>query len=167
MNELRYEIRTWEEDGRRHLRMKVNLLVKPYVRQTRTTRWRDDESGERARQYNETQGTLRDAVTLILLKEGISSFGKTKLGFASWFWLCPKKVFRVKKNTWIDDPSRCDLNNLEKAIEDALNGAMYPDDVWIWKRERGFKMLGEDDWFAVHVWELSDDEFLELEEWVA
>ena len=164
VSELPYQIREWREpDGRRHVCLKVNLLVKPYVRQTRTTRWRSDAHGQRAQEYNEAQAAIRDAVTLIMLKKHIEPLKGPKLGFQADFWLLPKKVFRNVKHTWVDDPKKVDLGNLEKGLEDSLQGALYKNDVRIWRRGQGGKHLGEDDWFFVHVWELPEGD-LKVEE---
>ena len=164
MTELVYDVKEWCEDRRRHVMLRVDMLVKPYVRQTRTTRWATDKDGVptmaalRAQAYNENQAAIRDAVTVMMIKADLPPFGKVKLGFEASFWMCRKEVFGRKRKTWEDDPAKCDLNNLEKAIEDALKGPFYPDDVWIWKRGEGVKMASDEDRFVVHVWELSDSE---------
>ena len=134
---LQYEAKEWLVDGRRNLLLTAALPVFPYTRQTRTTRWRDHPSGARARAYNESRATLRDALTAIMLAERLQPFGPVPLGMAASFWL---------KN-----PSRIDLSNLDKALEDAGNSILFPDDIWIWHRGCGGKALGEPR-FRLHLW---------------
>lgn len=137
---LEYDAKEWLVDGRRNLLIVVALPVMPYVRQTRTTRWRTDHrSGARARAYNESRATLRDALAGIMLAERLKPFEATFLGMASNFWL---------KN-----PGSADLGNLEKALEDGANQILYPDDRWIWHRGFGFKAKGGPR-FKLHLWEI-------------
>ena len=137
---LEYEAQQWMIDGRRNLLIIVALPVMPYVRQTRTTRWRQDHpAGARARAYNESRATLRDALAGIMLAKHLKPLPAAPLGMASSFWL---------KN-----PSTSDLGNCEKALEDAANKILYPDDRWIWHRGNGFKAKGTPR-FRLHLWEL-------------
>ena len=116
------------------------MAVMPYVRHTRTTRWRHGHaSGVRARAYNESRAALRDALTGIMLAEGISPFPAVKLGMASKFVMPKANV--------------TDLGNYEKALEDACNGIVFPDDRWIWKRGEGGKEVGQPGRFTLKLWE--------------
>ena len=96
---LEYKASQWQSGGSRHLSLTVMQRVMPYVRQTRTTRWREGHpSGKRAREYNEARAALRDALAGILLAEGAAPFGPVPLGLASSFW--------------VRSPGRVDLGNL-------------------------------------------------------
>jgi len=119
--------------------IEVALRVMPYVRQTRHSRWRDDALGQRARDYNESRALLRDAIAAIMMAERIEPFRERPLGMAACFWL--------------EAPGRCDLGNLEKALEDAISGVLIPDDRWIWVRGSGRKERGPDR-FRLQVWEV-------------
>lgn len=155
MKSLEWDIEEWVENGLRHVRLRMGLRIMPYVRQTRWTRWRSDHrSADRAQEYNRVRGEIRDAVYLIMQARGIKPFKETRLGFEASFWLKPKRVFSGARWAWIDDPWQIDLGNLEKALEDALQGVLLPNDRWIWRRGRGDKHEGEEDAFEVHVWEL-------------
>jgi Holliday junction resolvase RusA-like endonuclease len=155
MRELDWHIEEWNEGGLRHVRLKMGLRVMPYVRQTTGTRWRSDHrSGERAQEYNRARGEIRDAVYLVMQARGVKPFKEVKLGFEASFWLSPKRLFTGKRWVTVDNPERIDLGNLEKALEDALQGVLLPNDRWIWKRGQGEKHEGEEDAFEVHVWEL-------------
>ena len=81
-------------------------------------------------------------MTGILLAEHIEPFPAAPLGMASSFWL----IY----------PGKVDLGNLEKALEDAANETLYPDDRWIWHRGFGFKARGEPK-FRLHLWETDPD----------
>lgn len=154
MKALEWEIEEWQEHGLRHVRLRMYLRVMPYVRQTRVTRWRSGHrSADRAQEYNRVQKEIRDAVYLVMQARGVKPFKETKLGFEASFWLKPKQVFTGRKWTWVDSIWHIDLGNLEKALEDALQGVLLPNDRWIWQRGSGAKHDGEDA-FDVHVWEL-------------
>ena len=85
---LEYEVSDWIIDGSRYLLITAALPVMPYVRQTRTTRWRSDHpSGARVRAYNESRATLRDALTAMMRAKPFQPFGPVRLGMASSFWL--------------------------------------------------------------------------------
>ena len=136
---LDYEATEWVEQGCRHLLITAAVPVMPYVRQTRNTRWRSDHpSGIRARAYNESQAYLKQAIWGIMLERELQPFDPVPLGMASSFWL--------------ERAGSTDLGNLEKALEDAANTILYPDDRWIWERGVGFKAKGEPR-FRLHLWE--------------
>ena len=135
---LEYEVKDWLVDSRRNLLIEAALGVFPYTRQTRTTRYRDDASGRRATAYNEARATLRDTLMAIMLANRLKPFGRVPLGMSSSFWL--------------KHAGSTDLGNLEKALEDAANSILYPDDRWIWRRGPGFKAQGKPR-FSLHLWE--------------
>jgi len=150
MEELRWRHREWRVGGRRHLVLWLNLPVAPYTRQTRGTRWRDDRRGEAVQAYNASLGALRDAVRACMVQEGVAAFPARPLGLAATFWGAPPR--RV---------GQIDLGNLEKAAEDALQGALIPNDRWVWERcdpgpcRHGAKLVGQEDAVEVHVWEVA------------
>lgn len=156
LDSLKYQIEEWvNEDGKRHVWLLLSLRVVPYVRQTRNSRWRDDKVGDRVREYNDSQAAIRDAVSLVLRKEMVQPFGQVSLGMALDVFLCPKRIMG-KRMSVIDDVRRADLGNYEKACEDALQGALFPNDKLIWRRGEGGKHIGKEDYFEVHVWELME-----------
>lgn len=147
MEALRWRHREWRVAGRRHLVLWLNLPVVQYTRQTRGTRWRQDRRGAAVQAYNTSLAALRDAVQAFMTQEGVEAFPPRPLGLAATFWVAPPR--RV---------GQIDLGNLEKAIEDALQGALIPNDRWVWVRcdplpcRHGEKCEGEDA-VELHVWE--------------
>lgn len=69
--ELKYRAYESYEKGLRRVVLWMNVRVMPYVRQTWTTRWSYSKASERVREYNENQGAIRDAVVMVMRKEGI------------------------------------------------------------------------------------------------
>ncbi|MDD5092818.1 MAG: hypothetical protein PHV74_00335 [Dehalococcoidia bacterium] len=118
--------------------------VLPYVRQTRNSRWRDDEVGERVRAYNDQQARLRDVLTWALKRTGFKELpvflDKPKIGFASSFWT--------------SQAGRADLSNFEKAAEDMCNKVIYADDVKIFQRGPGCKYKSDNLSMRIEVWAL-------------
>ncbi len=153
MPRLRWRLKEWTADGCRHVELWMNLRVMPYVRQTQKTRFRKDKRGQRAQEYNDAQATIRESVEHMMKQEGLKKFPERRLGFAASFWLKPKRVWAGRRHATVDDPEALDLGNLEKALEDALQGSLMPNDKYIWHRGEGEKYEGEDA-FLVHVWEL-------------
>jgi Holliday junction resolvase RusA-like endonuclease len=139
MDELKYKAGQYFVEDKRHVAMTIGLPIKPYVRQTRTTRWRRDAHGKAARDYNDSIGAFRDAVVLIMQNEGIQQFGKIPLGCA----------ITVRGNV-----GRADLGNLEKAVEDALNRSLWYDDHYVYVRGLGEKAKSPQSSVQLHVWEL-------------
>jgi Holliday junction resolvase RusA-like endonuclease len=139
MDELTYKAGEYLVEEKRHVAMTVDLPIKPYVRQTRNTRWRRDSYGKAARDYNDSINALRDAMVLIMRKEGIQQFGKVPLGCAI---------------TVRGDVARADLGNLEKAVEDALNRSLWYDDHYVYVRGVGEKVKSTSPSIQLHVWEL-------------
>jgi len=109
-----------EINGARHIVVRFDgVVVMPYVRQTRRSRFRRDRAGDRAREYNELRASLRDALALILKMRRIEAFGKVRLGFSGLFW--DEKV------------SRKDIDNLVKAAMDVCSDILIPDDCWVYR----------------------------------
>ncbi len=152
--DLRGCVREWVQDGRRHLLIRANLRVMPYVRQTKATRWGSGKAAARAQEYNEARAAVRDGVAYLMRQRGVAPFGKVRLGFACSVWLRPKKVWTGKTTSTVDSMASLDLGNLEKALEDAFNGVVYPDDSPIWRRGEGEKVVADEDGFVAHVWEV-------------
>jgi len=139
MDELTYKAGQYFVEDKRHVSMTVGLPIKPYVRQTRNTRWRRDAYGKAARNYNDSINALRDAMVLIMRKEGIEQFGKVPLGCSI---------------TVRGDVARADLGNLEKAVEDSLNRSLWYDDHYVYVRGPGEKVKDSTSSIQLHVWEL-------------
>ena len=49
MKNITWEVKDWEEDGKRHLSISLGMYVRAYVRMTGKTRWRGDYHGKYAR----------------------------------------------------------------------------------------------------------------------
>jgi len=138
--ELSWKMEEWHESDKRHLQVELGMWVKAYVRQTRLTKFRSDSNGKAARDYQGNQAALRDTFKLLMSHKGFEPFGKVPLG-------CSIAV---------EGPGamRPDLSNLEKAVEDAANKALWYDDRWIQVRGEGSKSKAEEDRLVVHIWEL-------------
>ena len=144
------EIKEWrDEQGRRHIRIEGWFRVYPAVRQNRATRW--GPRGGSAERYNASRALIRAAVALALKELRMQPFGPVRLGFASSFVLCRDKMLGERRRRSVET---VDLSNLEKALEDAMIGVLYPDDRWIFARGPGHKQGGPTDRFTVEVWEL-------------
>jgi Holliday junction resolvase RusA-like endonuclease len=141
LEEASWTCNEWrDEAGHRHLSVSLSVYVKAYVRQTRATRYRSDSHGKYARQYIDSQNTMKDLFRIILAQEGVEPFGKQPLGCSI--------------NVYGPNTLRSDLGNLEKAVEDAANGNIWHDDRWIYQRGPGFKAKSDKDWLELEVWEL-------------
>lgn len=126
--------------------IEVADCVFPYIRQTRTSRFRKDDIGERVRAYNDQQARLRDVVRMALKRLGVVAVpffgGKPKVGFSS--------SFRTPK------ANVCDLGNLEKAAEDLCNTVIYHDDKQITRRGVGEKEYSKNPSMRIEVWRVID-----------
>ena len=130
----------WHEGDKRHLQVELGMWVKAYVRQTRLTKFRNDSNGKAARDYQGNQAALRDTFVLLMNQQGFEMFGKVPLG-------CSIVVEGPRA-------MRPDLSNLEKAVEDAANGALWYDDRWIHVRGSGYKAKATEDRLMLHIWEI-------------
>ena len=131
----------WYAGAPRHLRILANLLVVPYTRQTFASRYRGDARGEKVRRYNDAKNAMQNAFVVLLREKGISPFSKeVRLGMALWVMV---------------PTERADLSNLEKAVEDAGNGALYHDDRQIRRRGEGGVIRGKPS-IDLHLWTLED-----------
>ena len=95
------------------LSVSMPIRVIPYVRMTQRSKW----GNPRAREYLDNQASIRDRVILIMAQHGIQPFDrKDEL----------KVHFKVVRTT-----KRGDFDNFIKAVADALQKAVYPDDKQI------------------------------------
>lgn len=123
----------------RSIRIKANLLVVSYTRQTFASRYRDGPRGAAVRRYNDAKNAMRDAFGLLLREKGIVPFAKG---------------VRIGMSLWVTVPTeRADLSNLFKAVEDAGNGVLYHDDRQIREYGPGGVRMGEA-WIVLYLWEL-------------
>ena len=94
----------------------AGLPIKPYVRMTQKGKW----SSPQAQEYMCNQQALRSEIYLDMLR------GKHKMLPAQTpLWIAIVYVAPVSQG------HRCDLDNITKAVLDACNGIVYPDDRWI------------------------------------
>ena len=140
LNELSWKMEQWYDGDKRHLKVELGMWVKAYVRQTRLTKFRGDSKGKAARDYQENQAMLRDTLVLLMLQQGYEMFGKVPPGCS----------------IMVEGPRamRPDLSKLEKAVEDAANGALWYDDRWIHVRGSGYKAKTTEDRLMLHIWEI-------------
>jgi len=114
--------------------------VIPAVRMTQRGKY----VSPRAQAYLGNQESIAVSVREIMKRYHIKPFeADTRLGFMARFEH-PKK--------WL----RGDLNNLEKALEDALQGVVYTNDRQIWERGAGAKLEAPTASFHVRVWRLNE-----------
>ena len=129
---------TWEPN--RSFLLTMAARVMPAVRMTRTGKWSD-----RPAKYQAIQGALRDRVILLMREHSIEPFPKdVRLALGASFYLTPGHA-------------RGDLGNLEKAVEDMLQGALYENDRCIWARLPGRKVHSKVNRFMVKVEVLQGD----------
>ena len=139
----------------RELRIEVPFAPIPYERRTRMGRFSD-----KAQRYHERQNAIRDFVRAWLVSNGNMSFPLfpkgTALALGVEVTLAPYETFVAGRNgtTHRRNVRPCgmmDLSNLEKAVEDALNGLLYHDDRQIVERLPGWKREGETDKLVIIV----------------
>lgn len=118
------------KDGVRQVTVRFDgLVVMPYVRQTRKTRWRADSLGRRAQQYNAMVAGLRDVLVISRNLAGVEPFGDVRLGFSGLFW--------VERRVNV-----MDLDNLLKATWDIARGVLFPDDRQVFVIDHAEKNRG-------------------------
>lgn len=94
----------------------AGVPIKPYVRMTQKGKWTDPQ----AQEYISNQELLRFAISLQMQQEHLEMLpGQTPL------WIAIVYVAPVSQG------HRADASNILKAIEDACNKIVYPDDRWI------------------------------------
>lgn len=100
----------------RSVRIEIDHPVAPYLRRTHQGRF-----SPRATAYHANQDALKTLLTLWMREGGFEPWGKdARLALGC--------EFRLSKRV-----GNTDLSNLVKAIEDAGNGVLYPDDRQIWE----------------------------------
>ena len=112
-----------------------DVIVKPYVRMTRRGKY----VNKQAKVYMRNKFVLQFKIKEDMRKRGHQMFpGQTPL------WA---KIF-------IQVPSsqghRCDIDNIAKAILDACNNIVYPDDRWIDELEIK-RVIGERNYFHLYA----------------
>jgi Holliday junction resolvase RusA-like endonuclease len=139
MTEMRAEPR-WEGDpykitagtdanGLRYVEFSLDRPVLPAVRQTQKGKY----VVERARDYNAWSQGTRDQLLLIMRREDIDPFEPGHdLRLSAAIKLAPRVIDvqqdRGSHKRQIHPALTSDLNNLVKALEDAIQGALYVND---------------------------------------
>jgi hypothetical protein len=108
----------------------------PYVRMTRRGKWVQ----ERALLYLASQGTLKAIFREQMLANGWEPFRREPLGME----IAITMPGRLHKQ---------DLDNQEKAIIDAAQGIVFPNDCWI-DEKHSKREIGGDWLITVRVWRL-------------
>ena len=93
-----------------------DLPVMPYVRMTQKGKW----SSPRAQEYLANRSCLEFGI-----KRALSEGGHYMLPAQTPLWIA---IIYVAPR---EQGHRCDTDNLLKAVLDACNGIVYPDDRWI------------------------------------
>ena len=125
-----YVIREWTDAAdRRLIEFSIDRPVFPAVRQTQRGKY----VVTRAREYNDWANGTRDQLLLIMRREGIEPFGSRRgLNLTATIRLAPRAVdvgVGVDGHVRLIHPAKTsDLNNLVKAVEDAMQGALYKND---------------------------------------
>ena len=131
------------------------LPVYPAVRQTRGTRWRTGPDGKPTRSalaamvYNESQGTLKDALTGIMLAERMPPFSFEQpplLGLSLAVWESDQRRLKV-----------ADLDNYLKAVKDAANEILWKDDRFVRRYGEVSLETAAEPSFRLSVWCLRQD----------
>ena len=138
MMDIPVDIRESERDGRRLVRLTLHRRMMPYVRQTVRSRWGGSRWARRVREYNDWRATVRDEVILAMRLCNVAPFGEVSLGMSV-------RLLGRRLNG--------DLSNYLKAVEDVLNGVLYPDDRLIVEYGPCSKERADEDRTEVEVWE--------------
>tara|TARA_R110002020_G_scaffold86938_6_gene214601 strand:- start:5169 stop:5657 length:489 start_codon:yes stop_codon:yes gene_type:complete len=105
-----------------------NRPVVPYVRQTHRSRF-----SPRAIRYNNDQVALKDILNLAMLNFNIEPYDKNCKLFVS-------VEYAMKPDKQKNSVKRIDIDNIYKAVSDAMNNVVYHDDRQIYHtRIRKFK----------------------------
>ena len=98
------------------MKIRFDATIKPYVRMTKRGKYVDPQAME----YLASKGCLQVKIKELMSLHKIEMLpGQTAL--AVWITLgVPSK-----------QGHRCDVDNLAKAVLDACNGILYPDDRWV------------------------------------
>ena len=135
MTEIKWEgdaYRMTEEtdaSGRRYVEFSLDRPVRTAVRQTQRGKY----VVERAREYNAWSQGTRDQLLLIMRREDIDPFDPGhRLRLSATIKLAPRVIDvqqdRGSHKRQIRPAATSDLNNLVKALEDAMQGALYVND---------------------------------------
>ena len=107
----------------------TDIIFKPYVRMTQRSKWVNPQ----AKEYLRSKGNLRDNMAAYMFNHKLE--------------MMPAHVpLRIYLYLYVPSSPghRCDLDNQIKAILDAGNKTMYPDDRWIDKIQAE-RMIGGPD----------------------
>lgn len=129
------EARMWQShDGPTYRSVFLNMLrlVMPYHRQTQRSKHADPK----AVAYNAWKGAIRTEVANLMRRENIDPFpNEAKLRFEATITLAPKDIevyseVRGRYHTRTLHPALTqDTSNLGKGLEDAVQGALFANDV--------------------------------------
>ena len=120
-----------DASGRRYIEFSLDRPVLPAVRQTQRSKY----VVESAREYNAWSKGTRDQLLLIMRREDIDPFEPGHpLRLSAAIKLAPRLIpvptgrDRSSHQRQIHPATNSDLNNLVKALEDAIQGALYVND---------------------------------------
>lgn len=126
---------------RRQIEVKLSgVEIKPYVRQTRRSRFRQDAAGQRVRDYNDWKGQVQDALTAVAAANRVRPLEKVKIGAKGDFWLMR--------------PLMCDCDNLVKAALDCCKDILIPDDRYVFRLGPFEKRKGSVGGLYIAFWEM-------------
>lgn len=139
----------------RHVLMVAALRPHPYTRVVARSWGRAD-----VKRYHDWRGQTRDVLRATLLAHRIAPYSPHDwLGVAISAGAVPAAppAAQRRKDGEVDRRRirsilAWDSNNVWKAVEDALNGILWPDDERVRFTGPGAFVDTEADWFAVHVW---------------
>jgi len=133
----------------------VEHPVMPYTRQTQRSKY----ANPRAQAYNANKDATGFLVSQLMQYVGIEPFPKgVDLAFGCTISLAPQMEHYITQTgkhaqRTVHPAWRCDLSNLEKSLEDAMNGILYHDDKQIVERLPGRKLETAKDYFYIEVME--------------
>lgn len=151
--------KVWETtlNGKRSIWVVMQRATLPAVRMTQRSKF----TNPRAREYLDWKEATQDLVLIEMRKLSIEPFSKgTKLKMDAGFTLTPRRTTVMRKDrkthTRSTHPANdVDLNNLVKAIEDAMQErVLYLNDKYIFETGHCWKREGDKDCTELWVREL-------------
>lgn len=141
MTEAKWHILEQRHPKTRSILFSGNLPVYPAIRQNRNSRYGDSPTASRIREYNAARGAIRDLLYYVMNQKGIEPFEKDER-------------LAVSIVVWTDRAG--DWDNYAKAVCDAGNRILYPDDKQIVKADVDirFPYQASDVGFRVQVWSM-------------
>jgi len=118
-----------DASGRRYIEFSLDRPVLPAVRQTQRSKY----VVESAREYNAWSKGTRDQLLLIMRREDIDPFEpghplRLSAAIKLAARMIPAGTGRGSHQRQIHPATNSDINNLVKALEDAIQGALYVND---------------------------------------